>query len=418
MQSTCLFTCLSFITIYFSATYAKCPEGSLEYLERAECIYPVDSKTTYPEAKKICRNLGGQIITIRDIFENVMSGSEAQTTCPAGWVPFNGKCYYFQDPVLEDHFVSFTIYGAEDACQSMGATVVSIHSQEEFDFLKREIATDPSILKETDCQQDQAVIGLICAGFYQAWTDNTPFDFDKTKNCTAGTNTYGVGLFGTTTATLAIYVIFHCRHLSGPFRHILLFDIVNWGSVNLVSILWTPLVIFGDITNAFVVELDYISTGLVYSFCTVAFVVRVLLSVNRLLASLGNTKLLNQFCASLNACMLGAYILLMAFWGVQLIPGCRGTFITSALIYSNEPGDCATTLLFITQDGALLLFTAYFVIVAAANPSPTLAFMTFTIGWQMFAGGYNFLYFAFNYQFMEKTKSSSQAFVTLVTAVA
>ncbi|CAJ0952437.1 unnamed protein product, partial [Mesorhabditis belari] len=256
----------------------------------------------------------------------------------------------------------------------------------------------------------------------------------------------GVGLFGTTTATLAIYVIFHCRHLSGPFRHILLFDIVNWGSVNLVSILWTPLVIFGDITNAFVVELDYISTGLVYSFCTVAFVVRVLLSVNRLLASLGNTKLLNQFCASLNACMLGAYILLMAFWGVQLIPGCRGTFITSALIYSNEPGDCATTLLFITQstilpsiisienlllqfiayyfltkrikDGALLLFTAYFVIVAAANPSPTLAFMTFTIGWQMFAGGYNFLYFAFNYQFMEKTKSSSQAFVTLVTAVA
>ncbi|CAJ0952219.1 unnamed protein product, partial [Mesorhabditis belari] len=276
MQSTCLFTCLSFITIYFSATYAKCPEGSLEYLERAECIYPVDSKTTYPEAKKICRNLGGQIITIRDIFENVMSGSEAQTTlgvdsqsyigvirgsdgtwtnddgtslkyqnwksgnplqnvscavqsaqdyqwisvscdtsttficsilnngtmeitttafhpaCPAGWVPFNGKCYYFQDPVLEDHFVSFTIYGAEDACQSMGATVVSIHSQEEFDFLKREIATDPSILKETDCQQDQAVIGLICAGFYQAWTDNTPFDFDKTKNCTAGTNTYGI----------------------------------------------------------------------------------------------------------------------------------------------------------------------------------------------------------------------------------
>ncbi|CAJ0938969.1 unnamed protein product, partial [Mesorhabditis belari] len=269
-----VFVFLQLIT-YCSTTLGKCPQGSLEYLERAECIYPVDAVATYSQARKICKNFGGQIITIRDIFENVMAGTQAQTTlttnsqsyigvikqtngtwtnddgtmleyqnwatghplpnmgctlqnaqsyqwisvdcgttssficsipdaspaitttafhpiCHAGWVPFNGKCYYFYDAALEDRMVSSTIYGAEETCQYYNATVVSIHSQDEFDFLKEEIATDSTIVATIDCAKDQAVIGLICAGFYKAWTDDTSFNFDATKNCTAGTNTYGI----------------------------------------------------------------------------------------------------------------------------------------------------------------------------------------------------------------------------------
>ncbi|CAJ0950606.1 unnamed protein product, partial [Mesorhabditis belari] len=71
------------ILFVYSDGAGKCPEGSTDYGDRAECVYPVNAKTNYTVAKQICRNFNGQIIIVRDIFENVIAGSQAALSIAA-----------------------------------------------------------------------------------------------------------------------------------------------------------------------------------------------------------------------------------------------------------------------------------------------------------------------------------------------
>ncbi|CAJ0950594.1 unnamed protein product, partial [Mesorhabditis belari] len=46
--------------------------------DQAECFYPIDADTIYPTAK-LKAKLGGQILQVRDVFENILAASQAQT---------------------------------------------------------------------------------------------------------------------------------------------------------------------------------------------------------------------------------------------------------------------------------------------------------------------------------------------------
>ena len=49
--------------------------------------------------------------------------------CETDWLPFGCHCYYFE------HTASVTFSDAQTECQNNGSKLLSIHSQEEQDFV-------------------------------------------------------------------------------------------------------------------------------------------------------------------------------------------------------------------------------------------------------------------------------------------
>nr|XP_046234759.1 ladderlectin-like [Scatophagus argus] len=68
--------------------------------------------------------------------------------CPYGWQGFNGRCYYFNSE-------SLTWPQADASCANAGASLVSVHSPQEYSFLYHQ---------------------AIAYGFSQAWLGGFYFD--------------------------------------------------------------------------------------------------------------------------------------------------------------------------------------------------------------------------------------------------
>ncbi|XP_072226192.1 ladderlectin-like [Leuresthes tenuis] len=88
-----------------------------------------------------------------------------QGCCPESWYSFNGRCYKYIATKM-------TWIDAELHCVSQGANLVSIHSQEEENFVKHLIRSiDPADgvkwIGLTDCQKNGAWL----------WSDGSKFDF-------------------------------------------------------------------------------------------------------------------------------------------------------------------------------------------------------------------------------------------------
>jgi len=89
-----------------------------------------------------------------------------QGCCPGSWYSFNSRCYKY----IATHM---TWIDAELHCLSTGSNLVSIHSQEEENFVKHLIksydhAEGFTWIGLTDCQKNYAWL----------WSDGTPFDFE------------------------------------------------------------------------------------------------------------------------------------------------------------------------------------------------------------------------------------------------
>ncbi|CAJ0948843.1 unnamed protein product, partial [Mesorhabditis belari] len=234
-----------------SFVLGTCPQNAAEYGDQAECVYPIDAAATYSTSKLLCQQLGGEIISIRSVFENVLAASQAQTAiagasqsyigviknsngtwtyadgrpltytnwaaghplanktcavlssttyswmsvvcteshtfvcslpnqnCTDGWEYYDGNCYYFFNQQVTDKSSRYSVGQAESACQKMNAHLASIHSDDEYTFLKKQIATN---LPANTCQYEQAIVGLTCGGQY-AWYDSSPVDYYKGKGC-------------------------------------------------------------------------------------------------------------------------------------------------------------------------------------------------------------------------------------------
>ncbi|CAJ0562742.1 unnamed protein product, partial [Mesorhabditis spiculigera] len=114
-------------------------------------------------------------------------GDQNQISCPSGWV-HNDKtdaCYYAQTISPMGPIASYTQAQAETLCKSMGAHLVSIHSDQEDIFIRNLIATSR---KDILCHDWEVVIGASCSNATgKTWTDGSAFDFDLTKGSCSGT---------------------------------------------------------------------------------------------------------------------------------------------------------------------------------------------------------------------------------------
>ncbi|XP_071834052.1 snaclec alboaggregin-A subunit beta'-like [Apostichopus japonicus] len=101
--------------------------------------------------------------------------------CPTTWTHYEGYCYrYYGTPYLN-------WMNAEQFCVNEGSHLVSIHNQQEYDFVKliwRSMRNEHHVMdiynfKQKASQKPFLYIGLndiLTNGVFH-WTDNTPVDF-------------------------------------------------------------------------------------------------------------------------------------------------------------------------------------------------------------------------------------------------
>ncbi|XP_041823014.1 lactose-binding lectin l-2-like [Melanotaenia boesemani] len=94
-----------------------------------------------------------------------LEGELQRGGCPMFWYNFNGRCYKYAASRM-------TWADAELNCVSEGANLVSIHSQEEHDFVQ-------SLIKNFDHAQSPTWIGLsdVHKEGTWMWSDGTKVDF-------------------------------------------------------------------------------------------------------------------------------------------------------------------------------------------------------------------------------------------------
>ncbi|CAJ0933794.1 unnamed protein product, partial [Mesorhabditis belari] len=109
-----------------------------------------------------------------------------QGDCNFGWIHFQNYCYYYHNFTSPKIYGSrlFTFMEAEENCRHMHSHLVSIHSQDEHEFINDVILTwlervIPIAENDLDgCQRDHYVwIGLHSNGSRREWTDGSPDDY-------------------------------------------------------------------------------------------------------------------------------------------------------------------------------------------------------------------------------------------------
>ncbi|CAJ0950514.1 unnamed protein product, partial [Mesorhabditis belari] len=72
------FLCCSLLVLFSLTQADRCPAGSIDYGDGAECVLPINSNSQFPVAQQICNLIGGQVIQIQNYFENVLASSQIQ----------------------------------------------------------------------------------------------------------------------------------------------------------------------------------------------------------------------------------------------------------------------------------------------------------------------------------------------------
>uniref|UniRef100_A0A3B3R0X4 C-type lectin domain-containing protein n=1 Tax=Paramormyrops kingsleyae TaxID=1676925 RepID=A0A3B3R0X4_9TELE len=90
-----------------------------------------------------------------------------KATCPPGWINFKNRCFKYIA-------VGKTWIDSELNCLSSGGNLASIHSEEEFQFIK-------ALIKSRDSAENPTWIGLTDSSKEGTWlwTDGSKVDFTK-----------------------------------------------------------------------------------------------------------------------------------------------------------------------------------------------------------------------------------------------
>ncbi|GFO41918.1 macrophage mannose receptor 1 [Plakobranchus ocellatus] len=111
-----------------SATASTCPSGWTKSPSSGTCIKFYDVFKTWADARTVCQQDGGDLVTIRD--ENMSQFVEA-STCPSGWTksPSSGTCIKFYDDFK-------TWADARTVCQQDGGDLVTIRDENMSQFVE------------------------------------------------------------------------------------------------------------------------------------------------------------------------------------------------------------------------------------------------------------------------------------------
>ncbi|KAK2860139.1 hypothetical protein Q7C36_004305 [Tachysurus vachellii] len=96
-----------------------------------------------------------------------LEGSSCSPYCPSGWVSYGRRCYIYVDQHME--WIS-----AENHCLDLGANLVSIHSEDEYQVVK-------ALIRFHDPKENPTWIGLTnCVKLKKwFWSDGTKLSFTK-----------------------------------------------------------------------------------------------------------------------------------------------------------------------------------------------------------------------------------------------
>ncbi|CAJ0562201.1 unnamed protein product, partial [Mesorhabditis spiculigera] len=113
----------------------------------------------------------------------------AYVACTAPWKQYKDHCYFVQSLTLgsDGLWLAWTFDDAESQCESRNARLVSIHSDEENDFVNGLITTHGIINQTQMIPEGMGACGYACAWIglqlfpdnTTAWTDGTPVDYHK-----------------------------------------------------------------------------------------------------------------------------------------------------------------------------------------------------------------------------------------------
>ncbi|XP_028447511.1 galactose-specific lectin nattectin-like [Perca flavescens] len=109
-------------------------------------------------------------------------GQTCPGSCPPGWTPFGSRCFSF-------NIQKKTWTDAEDFCKAAGGNLASVHSAEEYDFLKTYIHQVAGEIERTwmggfDSVQEGVWMWSDGSTFdYTSWAPGTPDNVGGVEHC-------------------------------------------------------------------------------------------------------------------------------------------------------------------------------------------------------------------------------------------